>query len=430
MTRFGLLLSEPLRERMAGIGIRYVEMARHLKARGLDVVLIAPAPEGEPGLERVRCAQGDIEVVPFDAEQAEWLHAVKTCRAVLAQGQLANDLLLAEPGIPVAIDLYDPWLVENMHYFESLGLDPFRNDHATWVLQMARGDFFVCSSLEQRLFYLGFLTALGRVHPERLARDPTLASLIGIVPFGTPQSVGDHVPWLDAPAEDAPARLLFGGLYDWYDPMTVLDAVSKLSSKRPCELLIIRSANQASTPQRKLEQVEQRLARDKDLARSVRFLDWIPWERRYDLLRDVDLMVTAHEAGLETDLSLRTRFLDALVVGCPIVVTRGGALGRLLTQHEAGWCVPERDPVALEQVLEVVLTDSAQRDRRTANARELAKEMHWPLVIEPLVRFAEQGTVDASRERFGVGLAGAGPNRIPQDDALFRVKRFIKRHIS
>ena len=81
----------------------------------------------------------------------------------MAQGQLANDLVLEMPGLPVAIDLYDPWLIENFAYFETLGLDPYRNDHATWALQMSRGDFFLCSSEEQRTFYLGFLAALGRV---------------------------------------------------------------------------------------------------------------------------------------------------------------------------------------------------------------------------------------------------------------------------
>ena len=43
---------------------------------------------------------------------------------------------------------------------------------------MSRGDFFLCSSEEQRTFYLGFLTALGRVNPERIAEDPDLATLI------------------------------------------------------------------------------------------------------------------------------------------------------------------------------------------------------------------------------------------------------------
>ena len=59
--------------------------------------------------------------------------------AVVAQGQLANDVVLECTELPTVVDLYDPWLVENLHYFETLGLDPYRNDHATWMLQMSRG---------------------------------------------------------------------------------------------------------------------------------------------------------------------------------------------------------------------------------------------------------------------------------------------------
>src|SRR5205823_13314768 len=118
------------------------------------------------------------------------------CDVAVAQGQLANDLVLERPDLPTAIDLYDPWLVENTHYLGSLGLDPWRNDHATWVLQLSRGDLFLCSSAEQRLYYLGFLTALGRVNPERLASDPDLARLVVEVPFGIAAELPPHQPLL------------------------------------------------------------------------------------------------------------------------------------------------------------------------------------------------------------------------------------------
>jgi hypothetical protein len=44
MTRIALVSSEPIRPRMAGIGIRYLEFARRLAAAGLETVLLSPAP--------------------------------------------------------------------------------------------------------------------------------------------------------------------------------------------------------------------------------------------------------------------------------------------------------------------------------------------------------------------------------------------------
>src|SRR4029078_352537 len=154
---------------MAGTATRYLELARRLPRPGIEVVLVSPA------------ATADVPAIPGEARPFV-RRSVRTSLAergaAVAQGQLANDLLLELPELPVAVDLYDPWLIENLTYAGALGFRPLRNDHSTWVLQMSRGDFFLCSSEEQRTFYLGFLTALGRVNPERIADDPDLATLI------------------------------------------------------------------------------------------------------------------------------------------------------------------------------------------------------------------------------------------------------------
>ena len=205
MSRIALLSSEPIRPRMAGIGIRYLEFARRLAAAGLETVLLSPATPEEsaglamPGVELRRCEPSRL------AEQ------LRGCSAAVAQGQLANDLVLTAPELPAALDLYDPWLIENLSYLATLGLDPYRNDHASWLLQLARGDFFLCSSEEQRIFYLGFLAAVGRVNPALATRDPDLRSLIDVVPFVVPEELPPHRPHLP-PRLPGERRLLLGGL--------------------------------------------------------------------------------------------------------------------------------------------------------------------------------------------------------------------------
>src|SRR5436305_398654 len=371
MTRIALLSSEPIRPLMAGIGIRYLEFARRLPAEGIEVVLVSPAaPEETAGLGL------DVEVRRF--ERGRLAEILEDCRAAVAQGQLANDLVLEMPSLPVAIDLYDPWLIENFAYHETLGLDPYRNDHATWVLQMSRGDFFLCSSEEQRTFYLGFLAAVGRVNPERTAGDPDLATLIAPVPFGVPDELPPHRPVLPPRATDE-RRLLFGGLYDWYDPWTLLDALAALD--RPWTLLLIRNPNPESTPQRLLAAVEARCRALGWWGSRVQVHDWVPAERRYDLLRDVDLLVAPHRPSLETRLSLRTRFLDALAAGCPVVTSEGGAMSRLLAEHRAGWIAPPGDAPALARALGEALGDPAARQ---AGARGLVAGCHRDRALPPL----------------------------------------------
>ena len=420
MSRIALLPGEPIRARMAGIGIRYQEIARRLPRPGIEVVLLNPGP-----LDEVPSDLPLYDVRRFERGRLPQLLA--DCDAVVTQGQLANDVLLEMPELPVAIDLYDPFLVENLSYYSTLGLDPYRNDHATWVLQMSKGDFFLCSSEEQRQFYLGFLAALGRLNPPAVAADPDLDDLIAVVPFGVPETLPEPRQLLPErrPGE---RRLLFGGLYDWYDPWPVLEALQRLD--RPeWSLLLIRNPNPEATPQRLFKEVQTWCEARGFWQERVQVLDWIPSARRYDLLREVDLLVTTHRINIETRLSLRTRFLDALAAGCPIVTTEGGAMSRLLQQHGAGWVVPQGDAAAVAEALVAVLDESpqglAEVSNRQAAGQDLLQQFAWSHVLEPLVCFCHRPRHDPHREAFTVPSSTAAP----ADTLLFRARRFLRRWI-
>lgn len=417
MSRVALLPSEPIRPQMAGIGIRYLELARRLPRPGLEVVLLtagdpAEVPEG---------SSATFEVRRF--ERGKLAELLADCDCAVAQGQLANDLLTEQPELPAVIDLYDPFLVENLHYTASLGLDPYRNDHATWVLQLARGDFFLCSSDEQRQFYLGFLTALGRVNPHNVASDPDLERLISAVPFGVPDKLPTAQQLLDdrAPGE---RRLLFGGLYDWYDPWPVLQAIEQ-AGREDWTLLFIRNPNAGSTPQKLFDEVRDWSRRRGLWGSRIRALDWIPSARRFDLLREVDLLVSTHQPTLETRLSLRTRFLEALVAGCPVVTTEGGAMSRLLREHAAGWVVPPSDPSALGQAFAEILDRGGFDEERRVAGQRLVSEFAWERVMVPLVAFCLEPWRDSTRQDF----AFQPPTQAPPDRFSFRLRRWLRRHL-
>ena len=117
MTRVALVVSEPIRPAMGGIGVRYLELARRLPAAGFDTVLISP---GAPD-EAAACGLDPAAVRRFEAARLADLLADRD--VVVAQGQLANDVVLLDSARPVVVDLYDPWLIENFQYLESLGLE-------------------------------------------------------------------------------------------------------------------------------------------------------------------------------------------------------------------------------------------------------------------------------------------------------------------
>jgi glycosyltransferase involved in cell wall biosynthesis len=149
----------------------------------------------------------------------------------------------------------------------------------------------------------------------------------------------------------------------------------------------------------------------------------VPYERRFDLLRDVELMVAPHRPTLETALSLRTRFLEALAVGCPVLATAGGSLGRLLGARDAGVVVPPGDAGALAAALRETLGGGESSRRRVENGLALARDFGAGRALAPLERFLDAPRIDATKERFAFRPATVAPH----DSLLFRLRRKARR---
>jgi hypothetical protein len=415
MKRVALLSSEPLGPRMGGIGVRYLEMARRLPAFGFDVLVISPAPVAEA----VACGLDPAQVRKFDRDRVvRWIRGYD---AVVAQGQLANDLLLHPAGVPIAIDLYDPWLIENLHYAESLGLDPYRVDHAAWTLQLSRGDFFLCSSAEQRLFYLGLLTALGRVNPRRLASDPDLSGLIAAVPFGCEPAAARRGGVLP-PRSPGERRLLFGAIYDWYDTPTMLAALDRVETA-DWTLFVVTHPDPGATPQSRFSEFAEQCRLRGWWGSRVRAIDRVAAADRGGLFDEVDALVAPHVASLESELSFRTRFLEALAAGCPAVASQGGTIARLLAERDAGWVVPVGDAPALAAAIDDVLSGGDRVAARVERGRGLAAEYSWDRALAPLVEFLSSPMIDPTKEAF----AFRPSTLVPRDGLAFRIRRRWRR---
>ncbi|MGE5414205.1 MAG: hypothetical protein ACM3NW_08520, partial [Syntrophomonadaceae bacterium] len=173
-----VLAPEPIRPRMAGMGIRALELARALSAEFPVRLLVA----NDPDEARAVAAGLDVVAAPPDAVGA----AARGARAALVSGHAANWWFHQAPDVPVACDLYDPYPIENLHYAAVLGEATARHDRESFSLALARADFFLCASPEQRLFYAGALFEAGRIGPSSFPADPALSRLLSIVPFGVP----------------------------------------------------------------------------------------------------------------------------------------------------------------------------------------------------------------------------------------------------
>ncbi|MEA2240182.1 MAG: hypothetical protein QOC81_4906 [Thermoanaerobaculia bacterium] len=399
MTRALLVCPEPLGHRQpAGIGIRFLEMAKVLLADGHDVTLLS------------RDA-GSVSGCRVDAITPENLQRYSVEAGVaIVQGHVANELFAHGAVIPTVVDLYDPFIVENLHYYPSRGAEVFNHDHATLIQSLLRGDLFLCASEAQRLFYLGALLACGRVNPIAFENDPNLSALLRIAPFGVAQ----------APANGSTIEsshdVLFGGIYDWYDPILAIEAIAIARASLPgVTLTFTTHPNPSLTPQGKLAEA-MKLAKQKGYD-FVRFEPWVPYEERGEFFARFGAALMTFPRSIETDLSMRTRVYDYIWGGLPIVTSSAPGTDELLTRYGTGIVIDSDSPDAFAAALVRVLRGEHASMRE--GAKRFADDHQWPRALQPLVEFVRAPRIDPTKEAFAATLHL--PERSPS--FLDRIKR-------
>jgi glycosyltransferase involved in cell wall biosynthesis len=385
-------------ERMAGPAIRAFELARAL-AREFDVTLAAPAP--------ITRAGDGFDIVAWTPSS---FPALLTGRdVVVAFGSLiADQPALRKADVAVVADLYDPAGFEALEHHASDDVDTrWRVDldaRRVLLAQLDRADLLLCASERQRDLVIGMLTARGRINPATYDADPTLDGLVAMVPFGVsdtpPTDSGAHP--LRRPAgpfgADDVIALWGGGIYDWLDPEVLVDAVAQagdsvrayfLAGTHPTPAVpVMASARRAVARARELDV----------LGTKVVFADeWVPYDERVKLLLDADVGVSLHHRHLETRYAFRTRVLDYLWAGLPIVSSAGDVVADLVDGHDLGAVVPVGDAAALARALDD-LCDSERRAACGKRASIVARSFTWDTVSAPLMEFCRRSRRAPDRE--------------------------------
>lgn len=390
-SRVLIISHDVIGSRMAGTGIRYWEMARVL-AKQQPVTLIAPQPSDlqPPDFRLGHYAWGD------SAALGRWLAEADL---VVANGYLLQPHPeLAAIAQPLALDLYDPILLENLELGRTAPISErtarTREDVLLLNRQLATGDFFLCATERQRDLYIGALMGAGRISPEQIDTDPELRRLIDVVPFGLPATP----PRQQAPAlretmpgigRDDLILLWSGGLWDWLDPLTLIRAMPEVIARHPAtRLVFLAGAHPGNVAVMRRADEAKALATELGLTNSHIFFyeQWVLYERRADFLLDADIAVSLHHQHLETAYAaVRSRFLDHLWAGLPSVVSDGDGAADLVRRHRLGIVVSPNDTRELATALTRFISDRQERADCAGRARSLATTMTWEQCLPPLI---------------------------------------------
>jgi glycosyltransferase involved in cell wall biosynthesis len=401
MTRRAILLitSDTVGERMAGPGIRSWELGRVL-SRDFDVTLAVP-----PFL---RAVSHSIELdFPGRARvcqtTAQLRALVREADVILTQGAvvlLCPFLLRIKK--PLVFDSYDPFLLASLHQVTDASmnerlavLEKYRNAH---LVALRAADFVVCASERQRDYFLGMLSALGRVNPMNHDEDPSFRRLVDVVPFGLPGEPprrGMEVLKGVHPKIAVSDRVVLwgGGVWNWLDAKTAVRAMARIVKRRDDVRLFFMGTVRPNASVAQMSAIDETIALSQQLGlrdRVVFFHDWVPYAERENYLLEADIGLSLHRDVLETRFAFRTRLLDYMWAGLPIVASEGDVLSKYVRRWELGRVVAAGDDEAVADAICALLETPELKEVYGPRFDRLREDHRWENVAEPLVQFCHQ----------------------------------------
>ena len=270
----------------------------------------------------------------------------------------------------IVYDLFDPTVLELRELYGSrpsfrqrihLGAEWWRLSEA-----LMRADLLVCAARRQRDFYEGLQSGDAPWIEVPFGIDPEDAK-------SCPKPQDNIVIW-------------GGGVWEWLDPATAVDAIVRLNRDGlRAKLLFLGRAR----PNRNLIDRRRDSRFDDLLKRGGSHVaandEWIPYDDRLSWLRSGKIAIMLHRRTAEAQYSIRTRLFDAIAAGIPVVATRGGFAAELVEQEGLGIVVSPGDVAAVAEAIRLLLMDDETYSACVESLERIRPRFAWEVVTRPLV---------------------------------------------
>jgi glycosyltransferase involved in cell wall biosynthesis len=390
--RILFVTNDRLGERRAGLAIRALELARVLSKH--HEVTVASAQAGEMVDDGIRFIADSL------SKPGPLRAAAQASDVVITQGLGLATFPFLRHARHLVVELYDPYLFEYLiHPHRSFLRWAYLRQWHLLNEQLLRGDFFICANERQWDYWLGRLCALGRLSPDQYRRDATFCSLLTVIPFGISPDPPRHtrrvVKGVFPGIASTDVLLLWGGgIWQWFDPLTLIRAMGQVSRERSDIKLLFLGSGHPSPQMSEMPIVaESRMLAHQlgVLGRSVFFNEgWVPRPDVQNYLLEADIGVSTYPDSAETRFSFRARVCDHIWAGLPMILTRGDGFADLVEQRRLGRTVEAGDVEGLSKAILDLADRPQERQEIHKRLLEMAPRFHWENVAEPLVRYCER----------------------------------------
>lgn len=363
MTKVLLVSHDLIADRMAGVGIRYYEIACAL-SRTHDVTLAAPAGSALPSSVQPKFNGVFITYDPSDGSCLREPISKSTVLFAYPETIWGCHESIKESTV-VVVDGYDLALLEHLELdVTHLNLE----EQLTWHKQyqrtnqyvLQRGDFFLCATTRQRDWWLGALASAGRLNALTHQQSSSFTELVDLLPYGIPEPspthtrpvIRDIIPGI-APQDKI--VLWGGGIWQWLDPLTLIRAADIIAHQRSDIKFIFPGVYHPAeqiVPKMEIQQQALDLAESLNLLnRSVFVGAWVPYADWQNYIAESDVGISLHRDHLEAHMSSRTRVLSYIWGGLPMVLTRGDELAIQMAAAGVAQLVDEQNETAVAEAI-------------------------------------------------------------------------------
>lgn len=368
------------------------ETIRHLRARGVEVEVLAPSYRGladqtigDVRVHRFRYAPRRWEDLTHDQTAPDRVRERPAYLSLVPGYVVAGSVAAARLARSGRFDvLHVHWPIPHgvigLAAKQASGLPLVSTFHGVELTWTARKMPWL------RPFLRGLIRASDAVtanssHTERLIRAEYGRDVVR-VPFGAAfEATGASGIGRRSPGQAGEAfRLLFvGRLVERKGLTHLLDAVASLRGRRSVELDIV-----GDGPLRAA--LEGRVA-ELGLADAVRFRGFVSAEELAGRFADADAFVLPAVEDAKGDVEgLGVVLIEAQMHGLPVIASESGGIVDIVEHERTGLLVPPGDAPRLAGAIERLASDGPLRARLSAAGREhAATTFSWDAIIERLI---------------------------------------------
>jgi len=284
----------------------------------------------------------------------------------------------AKPDIPLWID------INGMHSAELQLKDNLDGRYGERMLRMlslensllVSGDAFSAPSKRQSYAICGELLLLGR---------KIGGSEKGVVVTSIPHCLNQVSNFRHTPSEQA-TIISTGSFNLWFDEEVLFKAFEFALSMHSTLKVIVTGGVTPSSPQKYdnfCKMVESSSYKDR-----YSLLGWVSREKLLEVYSAASMGVYTDIPSAETMLGARTRVLDWISRGIPVVCTAGAEISEEIQKYSLGLVVPQKNHKKLAEAFLAIVSDAELVNRIKLSQKKWSEEVNSSsIVFQPLVEW-------------------------------------------